>query len=319
MTNDSLKNIVNSEEFKKEEHMAFILGYGFNFDKTKNNISNIQKIISEDNTDNKLKEKILTQLIRLSPKKTGLFYETFNRYNNDLLPSNDTFFDALTKSGKRVEIKASRALRFVENKPDNLFEQLVESGSEFIPFEECLTTKFDCNIQQVKTNEFDTLNYCIFFSDVIVEFSMNNSDIKNNNVENAIHKLTKDLSQLSSSDSKKVLSRLEKLDWKNTFRLNTFVKEFTEAFKGVKDPMVVDLFKGSGVLSGAYKNFRLGYSDKQHKGNIGEGQFHITNKNFLFHLENNFVKAYSYKDFIDVLKNTKACKEKDEAKIKPTF
>ena len=39
-----------------------------------------------------------------------------------------------------------------------------------------------------------------------------------------------------------------------------------------------------------------GYSDKQHKGNIGEGQFHLNMKTLPFHMENYFVQWLSYEE-----------------------
>lgn len=38
----------------------------------------------------------------------------------------------------------------------------------------------------------------------------------------------------------------------------------------------------------------IGYSDKQHKGNEGEGQFHITEKNLQVHLNKYFHKTLTY-------------------------
>lgn len=43
------------------------------------------------------------------------------------------------------------------------------------------------------------------------------------------------------------------------------------------------------------------YSDKQHRGNIGEGQFHVTNKNIKYHLEKYLVKTISYKEVYNKL------------------
>lgn len=43
-----------------------------------------------------------------------------------------------------------------------------------------------------------------------------------------------------------------------------------------------------------------GYSDKQHKGNTGEGQFHIKNDNYKQHLKNNLVQWLSYDELIDL-------------------
>lgn len=44
------------------------------------------------------------------------------------------------------------------------------------------------------------------------------------------------------------------------------------------------------------------YSDKQHKGNLGEGQFHINNKTLEIHLNNYLYQNLSYHDFLVLLK-----------------
>lgn len=43
-----------------------------------------------------------------------------------------------------------------------------------------------------------------------------------------------------------------------------------------------------------------GYSDKQHKGNKGEGQFHLNRNNFNYHKKNNFVKWLTYEELYDL-------------------
>lgn len=40
----------------------------------------------------------------------------------------------------------------------------------------------------------------------------------------------------------------------------------------------------------------LGYSDFQHRGNEGEGQFHINNQTLDYHLNNNFVTFITYEE-----------------------
>lgn len=45
----------------------------------------------------------------------------------------------------------------------------------------------------------------------------------------------------------------------------------------------------------------LGYSDFQHRGNEGEGQFHINNDTYDFHMRNYFVQWLSYKELIELL------------------
>jgi hypothetical protein len=41
---------------------------------------------------------------------------------------------------------------------------------------------------------------------------------------------------------------------------------------------------------------KVRYSDKQHRGNKGEGQFHVNNSNVKHHLENYLVETISYED-----------------------
>ena len=43
-----------------------------------------------------------------------------------------------------------------------------------------------------------------------------------------------------------------------------------------------------------------GYSNKQHKGNEGEGQFHVTEKNIDFHMKNYFVQWNTYEELYNL-------------------
>lgn len=45
-----------------------------------------------------------------------------------------------------------------------------------------------------------------------------------------------------------------------------------------------------------------GYSDNQHKGNKGEGQFHIKNKNVDYHFENHFIEWITYDELLTLFK-----------------
>lgn len=45
----------------------------------------------------------------------------------------------------------------------------------------------------------------------------------------------------------------------------------------------------------------IGYSDKQHKGNVGEGQFHITESNIAYHLEHYKYAELTYDDLLTLL------------------
>ena len=50
------------------------------------------------------------------------------------------------------------------------------------------------------------------------------------------------------------------------------------------------------------EKMQLAYSDFQHAGNAGEGQFHIKPGNLLFHLVRGCTNVYNYGEFADVLK-----------------
>lgn len=45
----------------------------------------------------------------------------------------------------------------------------------------------------------------------------------------------------------------------------------------------------------------IGYSDKQHAGNVGEGQFHLKEKNLRIHLEKYFFKTLTYDELYHLL------------------
>ena len=49
------------------------------------------------------------------------------------------------------------------------------------------------------------------------------------------------------------------------------------------------------------KDKKIQYSDKQHRGNSGEGQFHISNTNYLYHKENYFLSSLKYDELKEKL------------------
>ena len=44
----------------------------------------------------------------------------------------------------------------------------------------------------------------------------------------------------------------------------------------------------------------IGYSDKQHKGNKGEGQFHLNRRSIDHHMENHFIRWLAYEELHDL-------------------
>ncbi len=134
------------------------------------------------------------------------------------------------KQHHRIEVKFS-TVNASSDAPitlSNILSAIEQAGLErSVAFANWRESNFDCNIQQIKTTEFDILYYGLFFSDVIVIFKIASATI----------------------------------------------------------PMDRNIF----------------FSNKQHKGNIGEGQFHINNMTLEHHLKTYHYKTITYKDFLDLL------------------
>lgn len=136
------------------------------------------------------------------------------------------------KKDHRIEVKFS-TVNTSSDAPitlSNLLEAISQAGLErAVSFEneEWRKCSFDCNIQQVKTVEFDILYYGLFFADVILIFKIE-----------------------------------------------------------------------TGIISTDRKIY---FSNKQHKGNVGEGQFHINNQTLDHHLNTYLYKKISYQDFLNLL------------------
>jgi hypothetical protein len=57
----------------------------------------------------------------------------------------------------------------------------------------------------------------------------------------------------------------------------------------------------SGAIHTAKEGGMIGYSDRQHKGNVGEGQFHISKQNLQLHLDHYLHRTLSYDDLLRLL------------------
>ena len=136
-------------------------------------------------------------------------------------------------ANKRIEVKFSTVMKANDSviNIENVIEECKKAnlGNRALKSEEMLNFNFDCNIQQVKKNEFDIIYYGLFFSDRIAIFKMNSKDI-------------------------------------------------THCIR---------------------------YSDKQHKNNIGEGQFHLNNSTIKNHFDNYFVQWLTYEELYDLFKSYK--------------
>lgn len=164
-------------------------------------------------------------IFSLHTRRFGTVAEIMIKKIYQLENSGSLAFDKLdAASGAKIEIKFSRALKENECKINekNVIDQCLKATSAQREFAstETDTYSFDCNIQQVKSKEFDILYYGIFFKDCVEIFKITNEEVKN----------------LSN------------------------------------------------------------YSDKQHRGNIGEGQFHISSANIQFHRDNYFDRKLTYEE-----------------------
>jgi hypothetical protein len=170
-----------------------------------------------------LKENLRT----MAPRPFG---EAFGEWlvftiEGDIKPRTDSSHDGILYD-KRCEIKISRAFEKSSSKLSLTKKLLSENLLKFIDSNS--DTKFDCNIQQVKPNCFDTIIYGIFFNDIIY------------------------------------------------------------------------LFKTDSVTIQTDKN--IGYNDKQHRGNVGEGQFHIKRNNLQYHIDNFLYKKLTWDELLEIIK-----------------
>lgn len=133
-------------------------------------------------------------------------------------------FDA--RARKRVEIKFSTVMKSNDSPitENNVIDQCLKANlsQRVMKYAEIINQRFDCNIQQVKTNCFDILYYGLFFADRIVIYKMTSAQV---------------------------------------IRCK-------------------------------------GYSNKQHRNNVGEGQFHINNETIDYHNEKYKVQEISYKQLL---------------------
>lgn len=233
-------------------------------------LEKVLTLIDDARTRNTLpadqQEMLLAQLLQRSPKKTGTLFEVVERHMHQFAKGRDVSHDAL-HGNDRIEIKGSRVITQKNAvKATNLFECLLGEERYFAPVKEALTLAYDCNIQQVKCRSFERILYCLYFADVIVECEM------------------------------------------TAAQLQAFIDDKTTGVCGhVKAGMLSD---AAGITVGAAKRMaaekaQLAYSDFQHAGNEGEGQFHIKPANVLYHLVRHCKNVYSYSEFADVLKAQK--------------
>jgi len=91
-------------------------------------------------------------------------------------------------------------------------------------------------------------------------------------------------------------------DWKN-FKFDCNIQqvkrvEFDVLYYGLFFADCIKIFR---ILSEQIGS-QISYSDKQHKGNVGEGQFHINGDTFQTHLNDYLYQTLTYEELYELLK-----------------
>jgi hypothetical protein len=176
--------------------------------------------------DEMLKEGIFN----LNTRRFGTVAELMIKRLVNLGKSKNQFHDLYDDiENNRVEVKFS-TVRKKNNRTitaESVLECIADelASTRQVNFSEWEKYEFDCNIQQIKRNQFEVLYYGLFFSENVVIFRIKSDEI------------------------------------------------------------------GPKIF----------YSDKQHYGNEGEGQFHVNDKTMKIHLDNYHYATLTYKELLFLL------------------
>lgn len=175
-------------------------------------------------------EMLKEGIFNLNTRRFGTVAELMIRRLVKLGRSKNQFHDLYDDlQNHRVEVKFSTVRRknnrtiTEESVLSCILDEL--AANRQLSFDEWQTSEFDCNIQQIKRDQFEVLYYGLFFNDRVLIFRIRSDEI----------------------------------------------------------------------------NEKIFYSDKQHKGNTGEGQFHLNEKTLSIHLNAYIYKSLSYDELLDLL------------------
>ncbi len=118
----------------------------------------------------------------------------------------------------------------------------------------------------------------------------------NNNIPNLLEEAYNELKVIDNDEAKEFIKK-EKLKEKT----EKILEEYSEN-KSQKKQNVNKAKKFCDYMISNYGERMIpNSSSKQHKGNVGEGQFHINNENINWHLDSNYFKKWiSYEELYDV-------------------
>lgn len=184
--------------------------------------------------DEKQLKEFRDGIFALRTRRFGTVAEIMIKKLYDLDESGSLAFDKRDKdTSERIEVKFSTVMKENDDKirENNVIDQINKANlaNRAMTSSDVGTYAFDCNIQQVKRNEFDVLYYGLFFADQIEIFKMDSSEV---------------------------------LDCS-------------------------------------------GYSDKQHRGNEGEGQFHLNQDNLDYHRQHHLQRVLKYAELYKLFDNSK--------------
>lgn len=237
--------------------------------------------------------QVIQALLNISPKRSGTYFEAFSRKVHGFDVASDVSHDACIGDHK-IELKTSRVIIDDTQEAQSLWDQLITTERTLCPFHERLNRDYNCNIQQIKTSAFDTLYYSLFFQDVIIECSVSSVFIRS-------LVATEDGVPLLKTAIEQANDRYRHRHPDATVWLSssmTKIKQFHEechTLEYMEDYPVE-------IVEEAWEHLRkFGYSDKQHAGNEGEGQFHIKSQNVDYHIQHHGHAVYSYQTFQKML------------------
>ena len=191
-------------------------------------------LMDEENRRLLMDEKQLKEfrdgIFALRTRRFGTVAEIMIKHLYDLDESGSLAFDKKAKdTDERIEVKFSTVMKENDDniRDNNVIDQCKKANlaNRAMTSSDVGTYAFDCNIQQVKRNEFDILYYGLFFADQIEIYRMESSEILN----------------------------------------------------------------------------CPGYSDKQHRGNEGEGQFHLNQDNIEYHRKHHLQRILKYAELYNLL------------------
>ena len=158
-------------------------------------------------------EVMIQRLVQLT-KGQNLFHDLYDELKNHRV---EVKFSTVRKKNDR-SITESTVLQCIKDEAASIRQVRYANWSAY---------DFDCNIQQIKRDQFEILYYGLFFQDAVLIFRMETANIGTDRI--------------------------------------------------------------------------IQYSDKQHKGNTGEGQFHITPKTLQHHVDTYLYAQLTYPKLLELL------------------